>query len=91
MDGCRCAVSSIADVFEENGVEWGAGELEQRLGDLGATGFYGDIVVFFKIDAGPLDRCRVGLAVQLFFKARIAGTRDVTAVAPGTRAVVAGR
>ena len=84
MDGGGCVVTSVGDVLQENGVEWGAPKGSNGVWNSGAGSLDGDIVVLFEIDTGVLLGRVVGFTKELLLQTNAAPAYDVVSIPPST-------
>jgi hypothetical protein len=80
-------VMRVADVLEQDRVEWRACKLVHWVGHARASGFDWDVRVFLEVDASMLLRWVIEVAVELLLHARAARAGDVLAILPDTKAV----
>jgi hypothetical protein len=83
LDGGRLNVLGELNVLEEEGVQRGAGEGQDGLGDVVTGSLNGDVVVLLKVNTGAL-ALLVLSAVELTLETGVAGSRDLDAVLEGS-------
>ena len=83
MNGGRCSVTSVTDVLEEHGVQWGVRKRNNRIWYTSTSSLNGNIVVLFEVDTGVLLRGIVFVAEELLLHAHVTAAGDVLAIPPG--------
>jgi hypothetical protein len=84
LNGGGVLITSVADVFQKDGVQRGAGENSDRVWHASTSGFHRNVIILVEVDTGVLLRGIDLVTVEFLLEAGVASTDVMLAVLPET-------